>query len=169
FGITADFQIVRTETEGPTKGTAFGNGRITTRNVIFTLTGEYQVAASAGSELWAGAGARYWNVENTLSLTAGTLPAASGTVKDSWWDPVIGLRGRQAISDRGALVGWAYLGGFGAGSDFTSDLFLGYNHSFTPVTSLTAGWRYLSVDRTDGAFVYDVEQHGPVIGLTFSF
>lgn len=40
-------------------------------------------------------------------------------------------------------------------------------------SALRFGYRYYSIDfeteKSDGAFAYDVEQHGPFIGVGFSF
>ncbi|NOD49998.1 hypothetical protein GS624_22020, partial [Ruegeria sp. HKCCD5849] len=66
------------------------------------------------------------------------------------------------------------LGGFGAGGN---DLQIGANVGVDwrpwETTSLFFGWRYFSMDYSDtlstGAFEYDVDQHGPVLGVKFRF
>ena len=104
-----------------------------------------------------------------LTLDPGLAAQQTGRGKDSWWDPVVGLRGRKSIGAKTYLTGWAQIGGFGAGSDFISDVFAGVGYSFSEKTSLVGGWRYQSVDRSDNDFVWDVKQSGPIIGLNITF
>jgi len=169
WGVTADFEYVKTSSGGVTPGPLFGATALDATTEVFQLTGEYQIAYNGDNELWLAAGARYWSVDTTFSLSAGALPARSVSGSDSWWDPVIGLRGRAKLGERTFATGWAYLGGFGAGSDSFGDVFAGIGYEFTPTTSLVGGWRYYAVDRTDGSFVWDVSQSGPIVGLTFRF
>lgn len=169
FAISADFQYIATTEEGDTPGPLYGATRVETQTILATLTADYQLASSAEGEIWGGAGLRYWDVENSLSLAAGTLPARSVSGSDAWIDPVLGLRGSYKMGPRVTLVGWAYLGGFGVGSELMSDVFAGLDYGFSDLTSVTLGWRHLTVDRTDGDFVYDVSQSGPILGLTFRF
>lgn len=169
FAISADFQYIRTKGDGETPGPLFGATEVRTETVMATLTGDYQISATGRGELWAAGGLRYWDVENRLTLAAGTRPARSTTGRDNWVDPVVGLRGNMALGQRTTLVGWAYLGGFGVGSDLMSDVFAGISYGFSDLTALTLGWRHLTVDRSDGDFIYDVSQSGPVIGLAFRF
>lgn len=169
FSISGDIQAIRLKVNGDTPGVPPGGTGLETENMIISLGGNYRVIDSPQAQLWAGAGLRYWRVNNTLRYSDGMggIIAASG--RNSWVDPILGLRGRYSLGERSALVGWAYLGGFGAGSDLMTDLFAGYNYSFTNVTSLSVGWRHLTVDRTDNDFVYDVSQTGPLLGLSFGF
>ncbi len=169
FGISTDFQYVRTVSDGETPGPLFGPTRMESTSTIFSITGEYLLSDNPTSELWVAAGLRYWDVETELSLGAGTLPARTSTGRNKWWDPVIGLRGRADLGQKTFFTGWAYLGGFGVGSESMSDVFAGLGYQFTDVTSGIIGWRHISVDRRDDSFVYDIKQSGPVLGLTFRF
>ncbi|CAN0579866.1 unnamed protein product, partial [Ectocarpus sp. 12 AP-2014] len=99
----------------------------------------------------------------------GTSPAAFGKDSNTWVDPMIGLRGAYEFAPDWKLHGWAYIGGFGLGSDFMSDVFGGVGYAFNDRTELSLGWRYMTVDRRDGSFVYDIGQSGPLLGLSIMF
>ena len=134
------------------------------------------------------AGGRYWHQELDVGLSlAGTLNldglvvsgnrafANSGSVE--WVDPFIGarLRWQPAAGEEVALRG--DVGGFGAGSKFTWQALATYNWLLCVQGALTIdgylGYRALSVDYAEGAgtdrYVFDVVQHGPVIGVTGRF
>lgn len=143
------------------------NVRVT--QTILTLTGEYSLSSSDSHELWALGGLRYWDISTDITLLPGINPGRAGTVGDDWVDPVIGLRGRTDIGRKTYLTGWLMAGGFGAGSDEMIDIFGGLGYRFSPTMSGVVGYRWLSVDRTDGAFVYDMDTTGPMFGLNFTF
>lgn len=89
-----------------------------------------------------------------------------------WFDPVIGFRAGWGAPGRGfgALV-VGNVGGFGVGSDFSWNFsaFLLYN--VAPRASVVFGFRVLDVDyeEEDDGFRYDLQQRGPLVGLTFHF
>jgi hypothetical protein len=133
------------------------------------------------------AGARYWNQELDLSLAvqgsvdfgrlglrrSGAFAVArSGELE--WVDPFVGFRMRHQFASGGELQFLGDIGGFGAGSDLTWQLFGGYSFDFAICqTTLhgVLGYRALAVDysQTDRGFKnnLDVVMHGPVVGLSF--
>lgn len=167
FGFGGDIQFIETQSDGVTPGPLYDATRVKSENTIITFTGDYVVDRTESSQVTAYAGVRYWSVESELSLTGGTAPDTTVRGSDEWFDALAGLRGRVDLSDQLYLAGWAALGG--GGSDLMTDFFGGVGYKFTPTTSGVVGWRYLSVDRSDGDFVYDISQSGPILGLRFSF
>ena len=67
------------------------------------------------------------------------------------------------------MTGWGIIGGFGAGSKFMWDVMGGLGYAFTESSSIVAGYRGLGVDYRNDGFVFDVIQHGPIIGAVFKF
>ena len=132
-------------------------------------------------------GARYWNQQADLSLAiTGTVDldslglkrsgsraiARSGTLE--WVDPFVGLRVRHELSPGHELQFLGDVGGFGAGSDLTWQLFAGYAFDFTVAHSTlygVVGYRALAVDYSEGSGLnqnnIDLILHGPVAGLSF--
>ncbi|MAC77980.1 MAG: hypothetical protein CML66_07930 [Rhodobacteraceae bacterium] len=169
FAITADFEYIRTKDTGDTPGTDYGTATVRTETVMASLMAGYQIMASPTSELWGDIGLRYWSVENEVNLGAGTQPATTVKGDGQWVDPMLGFRGSYEFAPNWTARGWAYIGGFGAGSDLMTDIFGGLSYAFNDRFAVVGGWRYMTVDRTDGAFVYDVSQNGPILGLAISF
>jgi hypothetical protein len=91
----------------------------------------------------------------------------------TWVDPLVGVTLHSSGTHRVRLQVYTEIGGFGAGSDFTWQIFPTLGFKFTDHFSLEAGYRWLDVDYKTGdgndRFVYDVLTQGPVGGLAFRF
>ncbi|MGL6044192.1 MAG: hypothetical protein ACRC1J_09725, partial [Sandaracinobacteroides sp.] len=160
---------IRTTVRQETPGPILNEVRLRTESKSAALLGEVLLYEDATNLLWASAGLRYWDVSNDVRTSSNRLPTFEGGASDSWVDPIIGARANIGLS--GPLFGmaWAYVGGFGMGSDFSADLYGGLGYRFSPGFAVQLGYRWLAVDRTSGDFGYDVEQYGPMLGLTFRF
>lgn len=117
-------------------------------------------------------GARYNNLRQEGEISAPLVSASAGG-SEHWWEPVIGGRGLIAINDNWSFAAGADFGGFGAGgNDLAWSATAAFDWQFSDRTSLKFGYRYYSIDfeteKPDGTFGYDVEQHGPFIGVTFA-
>jgi opacity protein-like surface antigen len=117
-------------------------------------------------------GLRYAKIEADATIN-GSFFAQTGTVARSaekdWVDPYIGVRALQPIADHWTLVGYADIGGFGVGSDFTWQTLVGVNYEFSKTFAGKFGYRYLSVDYDKDGFVYDMANSGLYIGLGIRF
>jgi hypothetical protein len=134
------------------------------------------------------AGGRYWHQQLDVDVAlAGTVNfdgltvsgnraiASSGGV--SWIDPFLGARMRwqPAPGEEASLRG--DIGGFGAGSKFSWQALAAYNWRLCTQGALTldgyVAYRALAVDYEQGSgtdrYVFDVVQHGPVVGVTGRF
>lgn len=135
------------------------------------------------------AGARYWYIKPdiTLDVTATvSIPAlnlsktTSGTVSAAktidWIDPIVGMRVRHVVAPGKELMLQGDVGGFGVGSNFTWQAIATYNfetefagYKLKPFI----GYRAISIDYEQGsgrrALALDLIQHGPVMGLTFTW
>jgi hypothetical protein len=91
----------------------------------------------------------------------------------TWVDPLVGLTLRSSREHRVHAQVYTEIGGFGAGSDFTWQIFPTVGYRFTDHFSLEAGYRWLDLDYKAGdgneRFAYDVLTQGPVGGLAFRF
>lgn len=92
------------------------------------------------------AGARFWRLDNSISLEPGLLAAASFGQTQSWVDPVLGARFRYNFGKGwyANLIGDA--GGFGVGSQLTWQVYTGVGKEFKKKYSVLLGYRYLYVD-----------------------
>jgi hypothetical protein len=114
-------------------------------------------------------GARAWSVDTRLNIDGGTLNDQEIEDNQNWVDPVIGVKGLLNVGAGFYLNGFAHVGGFGAASDLTWDVFGGIGYQFNDTISAVAGYRHLEVDYDHGGFIFDVEMSGPVIGAIIRF
>jgi hypothetical protein len=170
FGIFTDLAYVKLS--GAT-GTPFGvladRVGLDAETLAFTAAGEYRVLETPGGSLDLMAGARVWSVDTTVSVSGGLLGSRERSDGDTWVDPLIGAKGRFDLTERFYLTGWAMAGGFGASSDFMWDLWGGAGYQFNNRFSAVLGYRGMGVDYENDGFVFDVIQHGPVIGGVVRF
>ena len=112
---------------------------------------------------------------NGVVVSRNRAIARSGDV--DWVDPLVGLRVRHQLAPGQELVLRGDVGGFDAGSQFSWNVLGAYSFTFAVRNGITysglLGYRALSVDFEEGSglnkYVYDVVQHGPVLGLTIGF
>lgn len=146
---------------------------------IATFMGEWRAYNSDQFSLDLLAGARYWNVENDISVKVdvdGTGPLGltkskelSGSDGASWIDPMVGVKARIDTSTPLYFTGWGMIGGFGVGADLDWDAMGGIGYEWTEKFSTVLGYRAIGVDYADDGFVYDVVQQGVALGLVFNF
>jgi hypothetical protein len=105
-----------------------------------------------------------------FELDAPGLVTASQTL--TWADPVVGTRVTLDLADHLGLVVRADIGGFGAGSDLSSNLLgaVGYRFPIGDANgAVFAGYRALYQDYEDGDFEWRAWVHGPIFGVQITF
>jgi hypothetical protein len=178
WGFIIDANYVSLEADGslPTPGSAPFSADI--RQEWLGLLAAYKAVDAIGGNgqryaIDLQAGVRYNSLRQEITVTSpAPIPVLGGD--EGWWEPVVGARGTWVLNERWTAIASLELGGFGAGGN---DLQVGANVGVDwrpwETTSLFIGWRYFSMDYSDtlstGAFEYDVEQHGPVLGVKFRF
>jgi opacity protein-like surface antigen len=73
------------------------------------------------------------------------------------------------LTDQLSVGGFVDVGGFGAGSEFTWEIFGGIDYAISDRVSAVAGFRYISIDYEASAADVDLDTYGPVMGLTVRF
>ncbi len=170
FGLAVDIQYIRVSAEAaPPLGLAADRVDVTSTTFSAFAGAMYRMVDDPQVTVDAMAGARLWSVDNDLDPVGGPLGPADFSDGSTWVDPMVGAKARINLSDQFYVTGWALVGGSGSGSNLTWDAMgaLGYEASDT--VSLIAGYRALSVDYTDGSFVFDVVEQGPILGAVFKF
>ena len=135
----------------------------------------YHVEFSPDASVDVYAGARWWHME--VELKRRNAPVFNLTEKhtEDWVDPVVGLRWmiRWSPEFRTSLA--TDVGGFGVGSDFSSNIQALLFYDAWEDVSFVAGYRALWVDYDNGKsgtpdhFSYDTVTHGPQVGVVFRF
>lgn len=170
YGILMDVAYVNIEIDDASLAPYFSSIVSQTESWIVSAAGFYRLAEKAGCFLDFFAGARYWSVDSSLELRSGILPGRKVSNKEDWVDPLIGMKGLSVIGESKFYVsGFLAIGGFGAGSDFMWDANVNLGYKWTETFSTTIGYRYLDVDYEEDGFLYDVAQHGPLLGLSWRF
>ena len=104
------------------------------------------------------------------------MPAPAGTTLISrdtsvdWVDPIVGVRGAIALSERWTLSGFTDVGGFDGSSDLSWEVYGGANYAFAERWAGAIGYRYMSIlyEASERATL-DIEVQGPVLGITYKF
>lgn len=148
----------------PVVGGLPAEGKLRQRSM--TLAAGYRVVANDGMTLDALAGMRAWRVESRISVAGGIVQASP---RESFVDPIVALRANFALAPRWSAIVYADLGGFGAGSERTSQVFATANYQVNDKLYLSAGYRRLDVDYRSGGTRVDVTMAGPILGATLRF
>lgn len=154
------------------KDTPFGRlwskAELDTKLSATTLYAAYRLVDTAKGSVDLLGGARFYDLDMTVSLVPGRRGPESRSLGDSWTDPVFGLRGRYLFNEKWFAAGIADAGGFS--SDASSyQLFGSLGYQFDARWSAQAGWRYLDVERDIDGDDLALNLSGPLIGLTFRF
>jgi len=137
------------------------------KTTLFSAAYMYELYRSESTVVDVYAGARYWKIDTDLSLN---IIRSSVNHKESWVDPLIGMKGRSTLGGSSFYVtGSATVGGFGVGSDLFYDLAAHLGYQWSKSIGTTIGYRMYDLDYDNDGFVYDVRQEGWIVGLTWAF
>jgi len=156
---------------GPIGATATASAELEITQTVYAAAVAYR-AIEGRTPLDVIGGARYAKLTVDAQID-GSFYAQTGTVaasaEKSWVDPYIGVRVQHPIAERWTLVGYADVGGFGVGSDFTWQALAGVNYEFSKAIAGKFGYRYLYVDYDKDGFRYDMANSGLYLGAGIRF
>ena len=117
-------------------------------------------------------GARY----NSIELELDPANAESRSADHDWLDPIVGVKFGLPLSEKWHFKANADIGGFGVESDLTwsATAVFGYDFELFGIpATVMAGYRAISWDYSEGSgeeeFVFDMTQHGPILGMSLRF
>lgn len=150
---------------------------LTIKGVLWTVAGEYLAISDPSHQMYVLGGARLLDVKETLSYAfsadigpfVGPGRSGSTSVDQSYWDAVIGVKGRFNF---GAKREWfvPYYVDVGTGqSDLTWQVFGGIGYQFNSWGSVLAGWRYLDYKFRSSSPIESLDFNGPMIGVVFNW
>jgi hypothetical protein len=146
----------------------FLDAELDSRTAEITLVGGYRVADKGPVIVDLLAGGRMNFFKTTVQLD-GPNRSAEGSVKKSWFDPLIAARTTVPLGEKWRMVLYGDLGGIVTGSDVTWQLFGTVNYDISRKMTLGLGWRAFKVNYDDGDFLYDVAQSGPIFVFRTQF
>ncbi len=169
WGFVTDIIYVDlSDTKNTPFGRLFADGTVDVTTWAVSGYVTYRFAESASAKYEVAAGFRYFDLDTQVTLNAGTLPARSRSLSDSWFDPVIGVRGSWKLSDKWSANAFADYGGFSNSSE-TWQVVGTFNYSFNENLSARIGYRYMDISKTIAGSDVDIALSGPVIGLAYRF
>jgi len=143
--------------------------------LILSAIGGYELPLSIDKlDLSVTAGLRYQRLSSETTLQSGTFPVSVNRSRThDWLDPTVGLALQYDINDRWTVNGLADIGGFGVGSQFTTQGFLAAKYNWTDRVSTALGYRALYTNYESGSgtdrFDYEGTLHGPFMSFAISF
>lgn len=139
-------------------------GKLTQRSL--TLAAGYRALDRQDMALDLLAGARAWRIKAEASVAGGAMSASP---TEDFVDPILAARARFEIAPRWSAIIYLDLGGFGVGSEHTSQVFTAVNYQMTDNLFLSGGYRRMDLDYRSGGIRADVTMQGPLLGLTWRF
>jgi len=170
WSVIGDIMVSQVSPSGTLPG-PFASG-VEVRSRSLTLQGDvlYRLYDTDTFDVDAGVGLRFWRLGNRLSIEPGALPITLSTAETrNWVDPVLAGRIIAQLGGPWSVTAVGDIGGFGVGSRLTWQAIGTVNYQWTEQLALRLGYRALSVDYEEGAFLYDVRMQGPILGATYRF
>jgi hypothetical protein len=159
-----DFTYSASSREGLIPPGAPASGEVTIRSL--TLAAGKRFDAGGGTTVDALGGLRAWSLDGEVSVPAVGISAAPGA---DFVDPIIALRVNTPLAERWTVLGYADVGGFGVGSEFTWQIAVTANYQASDRVFLSFGWRHLYVDYSEDGTEFEGALSGPLVGATFTF
>lgn len=176
-GLLFDFEYADLEQDGKADrallpGAEPAEGSVGTTLTMSTGVVTYRFAENEKRFADVYGGIRAYQVEADFEFSISSIGRDfDGSGQVNWVDPIIGLRGHTALGHGFGVSGLADVGGFGIGdsSDLTWQVTGTLDYAFTDNIAGRVGYRYMSIDYDAPGLGLDIDLHGPLIGVTWTF
>jgi hypothetical protein len=138
------------------------------KQFITTLLGGYRVVDGDRHSVDLLGGLRIVDLDESLDLS-GPHRTLKGSKRETWADPILGARAQGRLGGRWGYSAYGDVGGFGAGSKLSWQLWGTVDYSLTKAWTLSGGWRHLDIDYANDGFVFDAALDGPIIAAEYRF
>jgi hypothetical protein len=152
-----------------TPGPLFDSVRVATKVWMIDPEAAYAIVQNEDREFAVTAGARIWNIDNSVNLFRGGFQVDRGAGTRTIADPIIGARYYTNLTDNIFILGKADVGGFDASASIDWQAFGQIGYKLNNTIALSGGYRYLKVNDTPRNATYDVHLNGVVLGLGIRF
>lgn len=169
FFLRGEVSYAKITADANTPGPLFSGAEVTSETLMGGLAAGYTIRRGASYQVDAFAGARLWAIDTKLQLAGGLLAARSVSESETFVDPIVGTSASYRLARDWSIAATGSIGGFGVGSDFEWSVTGGVTYHAGESWGIVAGYRYLAVDYERGDFVFDVSQHGPLLGAILEF
>jgi hypothetical protein len=123
------------------------------------------LAATNGRPLELVFGVRYVTLEATVDVA----PVPRADARETWLDPLVGLRYAHAFNDRWSVMVRGDIGGFGVSSELAMNAAATFGWRVGDKLTLRGGYRVLQMDFDGDSLVLDAILQGYVVGASWAF
>lgn len=170
WGFIADAMFSQVTSGAALPGPYFSSVKLRSQTLTLQASVLYRLYSDTTFDLDLGAGLRFWNLDNRLTIGPGALNLAIvHSEAENWLDPVVAARLIARFGGPWSLTLIGDVGGFDAGSRLTWQALGTVNYRWSENWVLHAGYRALHVDYRKGLFLYDTTMHGPILAATYRF
>ena len=169
FVVTGDFNWVKLSSDGDTPGNLFSGAEVEAETFMASLSLGYRLPMGTSSHAELFVGARGWMVDTDIRFAAGALPAAHISDDNEWVDPVIGARFDYHLGKSWSIGVLLDVGGFDVSSSTTSQVVAGVTWHLSDHFGISLAYRYLADDFEDDGFLWDIAEHGVIVGIGLRF
>jgi hypothetical protein len=152
-----------------TPGPLFSSVKVATKMWIVDPEAGYAIVRNEGKEVDVTAGARIWNLDNSVTLFRPNSALDRGSGTRNIADPVVGGRFYSDAGQRMFIIAKADVGGFGAAASTDWQVFGAAGFKLNDRIVGSVGYRYLSLDYSTNNAIFDVHLNGVIVGLGFRF
>jgi hypothetical protein len=168
FSLFGDIIYVKISTDSATsRGIIAETVGVKTSSFIGTAGAGYSILKNDQGYLDVVGAVRAWSVDTDLSFSGGLLIGLGVSDSQAWVDGLAGVRGVFNLTPKLYLTGRGMVGAGAADVDW--DVFAGVGYRFNDTWSAALGYRALGVDYTNGDFVYNIVEKGPILGVIARF
>jgi hypothetical protein len=164
----ADFDYANLSAKPSGRSLLIGYSGLSSTMYLGTLTGGYRVIDSAEGTLDAMGGLRVTSLNNTFDASGGLIPGFAVHNGDTWVNPIAAARGKVELGRGFFLSGYGDIG-VGGDNDFTWQMYGGAGYTINPQFSAFVGYRYLEMRHDANGLILNIDEQGPLLGISYRF
>lgn len=164
----ADFDYANLSAKPGGRNLFIGYSGLSATTYLGTLTGGYRVIDSPAGTLDAMAGLRVMSVNTTFDFSGGLVPGHALHEGDTWVNPIAAARGKVMLGRGFFLNGYADIGA-ADDNDFTWQTYGGVGYEIDAAFSAYVGYRYLEMRHNDRDLILNLDEQGPLLGVSYRF
>ncbi|PKP75476.1 MAG: hypothetical protein CVT84_02905 [Alphaproteobacteria bacterium HGW-Alphaproteobacteria-6] len=164
FVLLGDLSYSKSSRDGLVPPGAPASGEL--EQISLTLAAGHRVIEEPRVAVDVLGGVRLWRIKGKVDVP---LAGVSVSPSKSFTDPILAVRANLSLAPGWSAILYGDFGGLGIGSDQTSQVLATVNYQVSDRVFLSAGYRTLSVDFSEGGTRIDATMKGPLLGATWRF
>jgi len=170
WSFLADAMLSQVTPGGSLPGPYFSSAEVRSRTLTLQGGVLYRIHADETFDLDVGAGLRFWDLDNKLKISPGSLNREIDyRQSENWLDPVLAARMTARLGGPWSVTVAGDIGGFDLASRLTWQAVGTVNYEWNKNWEFRTGYRALYVDYRKDDFLYDTTMHGPIFAAAYRF